>query len=132
MERWQKVFREGFAPQLSTQGLRALREALDTDDVRLIQGRTVTPHWILGATEAPACGCPIAFAAWHGEGLVTAGQVGSAFCKIVERVENAIDFINWVDITPRSEMVANLLAEVQRTLFARDREPAPELQGAQA
>ena len=36
MESWRKVWREGLAPLLSTGGLEALRQALVTDDARLL------------------------------------------------------------------------------------------------
>jgi hypothetical protein len=37
---WQKVFRVGIAPQLSTPALIALKRALESDDPRLLQGET--------------------------------------------------------------------------------------------
>ena len=40
IESWRMVWREGFAPVLSTAGLLALREALLSDDARLSQGST--------------------------------------------------------------------------------------------
>ena len=40
MNTWQKVWREGLAPRLSTSGLHALRRALVADDERLLQGDT--------------------------------------------------------------------------------------------
>src|SRR5712692_10367123 len=43
MESWRKVWREGLAPLLSTNGLEALRQALVTDDAQLLQGATTTP-----------------------------------------------------------------------------------------
>ena len=43
MESWRDTWRRGFAPVLSTDGLRILAEALRTDDPRLIQGSTSIP-----------------------------------------------------------------------------------------
>ena len=43
MESWQKAWRDGFAPLLSTAGLQALRRALIDDDERLVQGSTTSP-----------------------------------------------------------------------------------------
>jgi hypothetical protein len=42
LESWRRVFREGLEPVVSTPGLLALRQALLTDDPRLIQGATTT------------------------------------------------------------------------------------------
>ena len=43
MTAWQLVWRHGIAPQLTTTGLLALRQALESDDGRLIQGATTEP-----------------------------------------------------------------------------------------
>ena len=46
MNTWQKVWREGLAPMLSTSGLHALRRALVADDERLMQGDTTSPPYL--------------------------------------------------------------------------------------
>lgn len=43
MQSWRKIWREGFAPALPTEGLVALKKALDEGDPRLTQGSTTTP-----------------------------------------------------------------------------------------
>lgn len=43
IESWREVWRDGFAPVLPTDGLKALAEALRSDDPRLTQGSTTTP-----------------------------------------------------------------------------------------
>ena len=43
MDSWRKVWRDGLAPLISTEGLEALRTALCDDDARLLQGATTTP-----------------------------------------------------------------------------------------
>src|SRR5258706_2911603 len=76
MESWRKVWRDGFAPQLSTAGLDALRHALREDDTRLIQGVTTSPPPIPCLREWAVEGaCAVAFCAWQGEGFDTVGEV---------------------------------------------------------
>src|SRR4051812_30523867 len=72
MESWRKVWREGFAPQLSTSGLEALRKALHEDDPRLIQGATTSPPPLQCVQDWPvdAC-CVLGFCSWQGEALET-------------------------------------------------------------
>ena len=53
MESWRKVWREGFAPVLSTAGLQALRKALTADDTRLIQGSTSSPPPLMCVQDWP-------------------------------------------------------------------------------
>lgn len=127
MERWQHVWREGFTPFLPTAGLRALREALATDDPRITQGSTTTPpplvcvqDWLVEAA------CALGYCGWQGEGLATVGQVEEFFARVCYEADHRLGepaacrhFLNWFDDTPRDVMRHRLLAEVELLLESR-------------
>ena len=124
VESWRSVWRNGFAPVLSGNGLKALAVALESDDRRLVQGLTTTPPplmytqgWPVEAADA------IAFCGWQGDGLATVGEVHEFFAKACFDADQLLGkhsecrwFLNWYDDTPRDEMRRELLAEVQREL----------------
>lgn len=129
MESWRKAWREGFAPQLPTEGLEALRDALVSDDPRLLQGATTTPpplrcveDWPVEAADA------IAFVGWQGGTLATdtVGDVEEFFARTCYEADQLLHepaggrwFLTWFDETPRQEMIANLLPEVEIALAER-------------
>jgi len=127
MEPWRKVWRDGFAPSLSTAGLEALRTALMTNDGRLLQGATTSPppmacvqKWPVEAT------CAVGFCAWHGEGLDTVGEVEEFFARSCHEADERLRepaacryFLEWFDDTPRDEMRRLLLDEVNLALSQR-------------
>jgi len=128
MNTWQKVWREGLAPRLSTAGLHALRRALVADDDRLLQGETTAPPYLESLQdEAVAAACAVGFCAWQGgEGLFTVAQVNAQFERICWGADVALRepaacrvFLHWFDQTPRKEMRRQLLEEVNRTLDER-------------
>src|SRR5437868_4607007 len=87
MNAWQQVWREGIAPQLSTPGLLAIRDALAADDPRLTQGAVTSPPPLQCADAFPVEGaCAIGFAAWQGDGLATVGAVEEYFARVCGRV----------------------------------------------
>lgn len=128
MDNWRKVWREGFAPLLNTTGLRALAEALRTDNERLIQGATTIPpalpfvqHWPVEAA------CVLGFCAWQGEGLETVGEVENFFAQACFEADQRLNemagcrhLLNWFDDTPRDEMRRELLVEVELVLEGRE------------
>ena len=128
MNTWQKVWREGLAPRLSTSGLHALRRALVADDERLLQGDTTCPPYLdsLG-DEAVQAACALGYCAWKGgDGLFTVSQVNAQFERICWGADVALRepaacrvFLHWFDQTPRKEMRRQLLEEVNRTLEER-------------
>ena len=142
MTSWQTVWREGFAPHLSTSGLRALEQALLTDDPRLLQGATTTPPLLACVQDWPAEGaCVIGFvgAVEHGglasdcrqEGTATVADVEEFFARTCFACDQTLGepagcrwFLNWFDETPRDEARMQLLAEVQRTLAQREQREA--------
>lgn len=81
MKPWRRSFRECWCPVLSGAELRALLEALECDDARLIHGQTAKPvGWTLELGKPCVQACAIGAAIWlaHGPGL-TAGQVMRAW-----------------------------------------------------
>ncbi|HLW65418.1 MAG TPA: hypothetical protein VKS79_08885 [Gemmataceae bacterium] len=137
MESWRKVWREGFAPMLSTAGLQALRKALTADDTRLIQGSTSSPPPLMCVQDWPVeAACALGFCAWQGDGLETVAEVEEFFARTCYEADQRLGepaacryFLNWFDDTPRLEMRKLLLEEVNRTLAERfpieEETPAP-------
>lgn len=127
MESWRKVWREGFAPVLSTAGLKALRNALAKDDSRLTQGSTTTPPPLQCVLDWPCEGaCVVSYPGWQGEGLETVGEVEQYFARVCWACDNRLGepaacrfFLNWFDDTDRSEVRRLLLPEVDRALAER-------------
>lgn len=129
MESWKKVWREGFAPQLSVKALTALRQALATDDKTLIQGATTSPpplqcceDWQVDAA------CPIGFCGWHGDDLETVGQVEEFLARHCKKCDELLGgepgacryFLNFWDDSPRSDACRLLLAEVDCLVAAQE------------
>jgi len=127
MESWKLVWRKGFAPVLSNKGLTALRDALRSDDLRLVQGSTTTPPPLLCVHDWPVEACDaLGYCGWQGDGLVTVGEVEEFFARACYEADERMGepaacrwFLNWYDDAPRFEMRRELLAEVERTLAER-------------
>ncbi len=127
METWRSVWRDGVAPNLSLNGLKALQRALLSDDERLIQGATTSPPPLMCVSDWDVEGaCPIGFAAWQGDGLTTVGAVEESFAKVCFNVDQALGepaacrwFLNAWDEMPRQEISLELLAEVSREIAGR-------------
>jgi hypothetical protein len=127
MESWRKVWREGLVPLLSTEGLEALRQALVTDDSRLLQGATTTPPPLQCVQDWPVEGaCALGYCGWQGDGLETVAEVEEFFARMCFEIDQRLGepagcrwFLNWFDETPRDEMRAHLLAEVSRAIARR-------------
>jgi hypothetical protein len=124
---WQRVFRNGMAPQLPTAGLVALRDALASKDARLIHGATTMPPPLQCCEPLPveAC-CPVCFAGWQGAGLRTVAEVIDFFARACFACDQALGepaacrwFLNWIDSTPLDELRPALLVEVDRELARR-------------
>ncbi len=126
LEAWRSVWRAG-APLLPTAGLEALKLALLTDDVRLLQGATTTPpplqfvqDWDVEAA------CLVGFCHWQGDDLKTVAEVEDRFAKWAFAVDEILGetaacrwFLQWADETPRDQMRSTLLPEVRRELARR-------------
>jgi hypothetical protein len=67
MEGWRIVWRDGFVPLLPTRGLEALRDALRSDDPRLVQGHTTSPPPLMCVSDWPVeAACLLGFFAGGG------------------------------------------------------------------
>ena len=127
MESWRTVWREGFAPVLTLQGLEALRDALTNDDPRLVQGSTTTPPPLMCVQDWPVeAACALGYCGWQGERLSTVGEVEEFFARCCFEADQRLGeaaacrwFLNWFDDTPRTEMRRELLAEVELALAER-------------
>ncbi len=129
MEMWRRVWRDGIAPQLSTAALTALRQALQRDDPRLVQGTTCSPPAVpaLGERRVESA-CALGYCGWQGEGFARVGQVEDYFARLCDGADELMAeravcrfFLNWYDDTPRDAMRTLLLAEVEETLRRRPR-----------
>jgi hypothetical protein len=137
LESWRRVFREGLEPVVSTPGLLALRQALLTDDPRLIQGATTTPPPLRCVEFWPVeAACMTAYCFWQGDGLEIVAEVEEAFARAAFEMDKCLGepagcrhLLNWYDSTPRSEMIASLLPEVERALAMREKRHAEEVYG---
>lgn len=129
METWRWVWRQGFVPVMGTCAIEALREALATDDPRLIQGATTDPPPLLGLADDPVrAACVIGLAGWLGEWLLTVSQVEEYFATVCFQADQQFTepvmcrwLLNWLDDTPRAQMRRELLAEVDLALKDRVR-----------
>lgn len=143
MEAWRATWRNGVAPCLTLEQLIALHDALASDDVRLIQGRTSYPPTIEPPFANDANGQPIEAACVLGycaaislggfsdSGANTSAakvlDVGHAFSQLCWRIDEEMLkdtagcrwFLNWFDETPREQMRRVLLPEVQQVIDAR-------------
>lgn len=127
MECWRRVWRDGFAPGLSTEGLAALRTALEYDDPRLMQGATTVPEPVQSMLDWPAEGaCVIGFGAWRADGLATVGALEEHFLRSCFEADQRLGepsgcrwFLNWHDDVSRDVLRHELLPEVERELARR-------------
>ena len=142
MESWRLVWRNGFAPILPTEGMRALADALRTDDPRLTQGSTTTPPPLMCVQDWPceaACFLGYIGAMEHGgfadetptgrqtnPNAATVGQVEEFFARACYEADLRLGepaacrwLLDWFDDTPRDRMRADLLAEIELALTGR-------------
>jgi hypothetical protein len=130
MELWRDCFRRGVAPVLSTDELMALRDGLARDDERICQTFNTLPVSDLAAHEPDLpieAACPLAYAIWQGQRLpdlagVVESELGQLCLLLDQRTGEAgavRHLTNWIDSTPREEMRAALLAEVELALAGR-------------
>lgn len=130
MQSWRKVWRDAVAPLLGVPELEALRDALASDDPRLMQGRTADPTPLLYAQDRPVeRACALGLCGWLGCGLDTVGLVEEYFARMCHEIDLRLGepagcrwFLNWFDETPRVEVLRELLPEVELALAGRRRE----------
>jgi hypothetical protein len=79
---WRETLTSGILPALPLAGVEALLLALEEDDPRLLRLAEVEPPALPACGDWPAVAAdPVAFACWHGLGLVTARQVSDAWSE---------------------------------------------------
>lgn len=126
-ESWRLVWRQGFAPVLSTEGLTALKNGLEGDDQRIKQGSTTTPPPMMCVQDWPVeASCCLGFVGWQGDGLTTVGEVEEFFARACFKADQRLGepaacrwFINWFDDTPRDQMRRELISEIALVLSQR-------------
>jgi hypothetical protein len=122
---WMFVWRNGYAPCLSTPALVALRDALRDNDPRLIQGLTCSRGGTRGAWSCRG-GCAVGLAVWLGDGVGDPIDIECEFGRITVLAGQLLGdptavryFLGWFDEGDRAEVFAALLPEVERELASR-------------
>lgn len=142
LARWKVAWRYGIAPdeQISIFSLIQLREALEGNDCRLVQGEITVPDRVeratyTGYTRDPVCvgACPVAYMLWVGMGLSRCREVEHHFRKLTKRVNTRLyqleikpvpyfgHFANWWDNLNLDTARRYLLLEVESEIKRRDR-----------
>jgi hypothetical protein len=127
---WRQVWREGAAPLFSTEGLEALKIALETDDPRLMQGATTSPPPLLCVQEwLVEKACLTAFPGvidLGGFGVCIVGEAEERFARVCYEIDQRMGeaaacryLLNWFDETPRQEVRREMLVEVELALASR-------------
>lgn len=131
IESWRNVWRKGFAPILPTDCLKALAEAIEKDDNRLIQGGTTMPPPLMCVHDWPVeAGCALGYCGAvnsGGLGVSTVGNAEEFFAQACFQADQRLGspaecryFLNWFDDTPRDEMRRELLPEVLLAIQERE------------
>jgi hypothetical protein len=121
---WRRVWREGFVPVLPLKGLKALQEALASNDPALLQGQTTVPPALAEVQDWPVeAACATTYCGWKGLDLGSVLKADEYFAQVCFDVDETLDepagcrhFLNWYDETPRDQMRRELLLEVQRAI----------------
>ncbi len=127
IETWRRVWREGFAPILTTKQLEALKDGLLRDDARLIQGATSSPPPMQCVLDWECEGaCLIGYAGWQGDGIPNVGDVEVFFANACFEADQRIGepaacryLMNFWDDSPRDEARRQMIEEINRELLAR-------------
>lgn len=127
MEAWRNVWRNHIVPLLSDNHLEALRQLLNDDDPRLMQGATTSPPPLMAVADWPVeKACALTCCGWLGDGLETVSECEEFFAYTCAKIDQHMGeaagcrwFLNWFDETPREQMVPALLAEVEKALAER-------------
>lgn len=125
-----KVLREGVLPQYPTEALERTLELLRADDPKWIQGATTTPPPLQCVEDWPVEGCCfITLMAWmaefHGD-TPTVKEAEERFARVCHYTDVAVNelagcrwFLNWHDETPRDEVRATLIRELDAEIHRR-------------
>jgi hypothetical protein len=120
---WQRVFRVGVLPQLTRDNLVALRDALQSNDPRLMQGDTTYPPPFPHVLGWPCDRCCLLAFPGLTDGLTTVGELNTFFARMCAAIDAAIGepagvrhLLQWYDDQPRAEVFAALVAEIDAAL----------------
>ena len=125
---WQKVWRKGIAPQLSTEDLCELRGGLKRDDRCLIQG-SIAGTTTGDASRSMLCemACAIGYIGWRSRDIRTISGVEEYFAAVSNSASlllgdpNAMMyFLSWFDQSPRKSVRSSLLEEIDLNLKERE------------
>jgi hypothetical protein len=139
-EAWRYVFRNGFAPGISDEGLRTLLWGLENDDPRLIQGATTSPPPLMCVMDWPVeAACALGYVSWLGDGCELVGDVQEEFSRACFEADQRLGepagcrhYLNWFDDTPRDIVRRLLTQEVKRELNGRSDAPIVHDLGGEA
>lgn len=126
---WQRAWRQGILPQLTTKGLRGLQAALVKNDPRLITGATTYPPPLQCVAQCPVEGCcPLCFALLDGlePHHIEVGSLEERLAAACWQADELLGeptavsyFLNAVDEWSRQDLIRNLLPEIKRALAQR-------------
>lgn len=129
MDTWQKVWRVGVQPLLSSAALEALLKGLESDDPRILQRGTCSPPPLRCVLDWPVeSACPIGYAFWQGErsGVANVAEVEENFSSKCHDIDQRVGepagcrwFLNWWDEAPRGEARVLLAQEIRLELRQR-------------
>jgi hypothetical protein len=133
VENWRRILREGLLRLLTEEELQALHRGLVDDDPALLQGMMTIPPPLECVGDWQVEGADLlAYPGWRARGLVTVNEVEEAAWALKSALDNRLgegaakDLLTWYDGTPRADVLAVLLGEVEevrRELLAEiDRE----------
>jgi hypothetical protein len=135
IEAWRKIWREGLVPQLSTDGLQGLLDALKRNDSRIITGATTEPPAFSAASNLPIERCdPIIWAMLdgHGPAACTVGLMDEAFARLAIRCSELCGMpraigtlLCWIDDQDRETWRTELMREIHLALIGRLPEETP-------
>ena len=134
MESWRTVWREGFAKVTPLAGLLVLKELLEKDDPKLLQGTTTKPPPLMCVQDWPVEGCDAISATGltpeRSFGVATVGEIEEHFADMCFEADRLLCesaacrwFLNWWDDTPRGTAIAELLAEVEKAISEKSEIP---------
>lgn len=131
MEPWRKVWRAGYAPELSLAALQCLRTGLESDDPALLQRQTTQPRIGFEVMDVAMEGADaLCYGPWRANEVVTvadAERVWAALCRAADGrcggPGACRGFLGWYDVTPRDVMRRELLSEVELAIQGRGDEP---------
>jgi len=124
---WQRVFRDGIAPQLSTTALLALVNALEAKDETIVRGVGCLPKPTpANADETVTAADAACYAIWRGYGVNKVGDLEERFAQLTFECDQLVGepagcryFLNWWDDTELDTTRPQLAALIWSILNSR-------------